>query len=293
VRTRRFRAPGKLVLLGEYAALDGGPSLVAALEHGVECAYTDTGRPRSLHTPQDDRFVAACLDALEISTGTWHFSDWNPLLLNGKPGFGGSAAATVTAILAGTAHLGETIGPRELYQRSQAVHHRVQGSGSGIDVAAAVYGGVLEFADGEVSPRPPLPLVAVWSGRSARTAPRLEAYLRWPERRAFTREMSQLVRGFYGDPVAAMAEGSRLLSRMADRANIPYLTQTLSEVQELAEAHHGAAKPSGAGGGDCAVAVFNTEEQRHDFEKACTRRGLIVIPISIAAGATEIMSGRP
>ena len=275
-------------MLGEYAVLDGGPCLVAALEHGVECVYTDSSLPRTIHVPNDDRFVRASLDSLAISTGKWSFSDWNPLILDGKPGFGGSASATVAALLAGTTLLGHQLSKSELYRRAHTVHQEVQGSGSGVDIAAAVFGGVLEFVDGKVSPKTSLPLVAVWSGESAQTGPRVEAYLRWRDRKVFVNEMTLLVRDFYEDPVAAMTEGGRILHHMAVQANIPYTTETLSEIQVLAQAHQGAAKPSGAGGGDCAVAVFATHEQLREFQTTCTRRGLIVIPVNIAAGATEV-----
>jgi phosphomevalonate kinase len=276
------------VLLGEYAVLDSSPCLVAALEHGVECTLTEADGPRHISTPADDRFVAACLNELGIDSGSWQFSDWNPLLLGGKPGFGGSAAATVVATLAGNAYLGNRAPTEDLHRRAAATHHRVQGSGSGVDIAAAVYGGFLEFTAGAVSPRPQLPVVAVWSGQSARTGPRVESYLRWAGRSAFAADMEALVRDFYGAPIQAMNEGYRLLCAMAKGAGIPYQTETLTAIYDLATTYGGAAKPSGAGGGDCAVAIFDSTERQHDFEAACTRRGFSVIPVSVAGAAAEL-----
>ena len=52
-------APGKLVLIGEYAVLDGAPAAVLAINRGVRCEI----RPGAgIITPDGDtRFVAPAL----------------------------------------------------------------------------------------------------------------------------------------------------------------------------------------------------------------------------------------
>ncbi len=84
----------------------------------------------------------------------------------------------------------------------------------------------------------------------------MESYLRWAGRMAFAAEMESLVRGFYSAPIEATREGYQLLCKMSIGAGISYQTDALSAIYELAIQYRGAAKPSGAGGGDCAVAIF-------------------------------------
>ena len=56
-------APGKLVLLGEYAVLDGAPSIVAAVDRGVSCEAS-ASPTLTIETPGgDDRFVRAAIEA--------------------------------------------------------------------------------------------------------------------------------------------------------------------------------------------------------------------------------------
>ena len=59
----------------------------------------------------------------------------------------------------------------------------------------------------------------------------------------------------------------------------------LDHIVQLAERFGGAAKPSGAGGGDCAVALLPDAEARRSFSDACTAAGLPIIAVSAAPGA--------
>ncbi len=288
---RRFFAPGKLVLLGEYAVVDGGPALVAAIHRGVNCTVLiDDSAPqtRIIETPGDASFVTAVLQSVAAPIGRYTFSDAEPVAgIQGKPGFGGSAAATVAAVFAAWTLSGIPFTPHELFLKSQAIHHQIQGSGSGVDVAAAAHGGVIRFAGGQVHPQSPVRPVVVWSGQSASTGPRVQQYLSWNGRDEFVRRSRELVDTFSKDPIATLREGRRLLEKMATDAGIDYRTPALDRIAALAESHGGAAKPSGAGGGDCAVALFPDPDTERAFLKACGSEGLISIPVKVAGGARE------
>lgn len=283
---RRFFAPGKVVLLGEYAVLDGAPALVAAVDRGVACTVTDG--PMTLTVPEgaDDRFVRPALEAVDAPAAHYAFAAQPPDPTDSKPGLGSSAAATVVACVAGAALRGTPLPPDALFATAQAVHHAVQGSGSGIDVAAASHGGVIRFQAGQATPRPPATFRLVFSGTSAKTGPRVERYLAWSDRRAFVDASRALVDGV-GDLPSALREGRALLDRMAHAAGIPYWTDGLVRLCDLAEALGGGAKPSGAGGGDIVVAAFPDPERAVAFDAAAAADGFTLIPVQLAPGARE------
>jgi phosphomevalonate kinase len=263
------RAPGKLVLVGEYAVLDGAGAVVAAVDRGVECVVMDG--PFEITTPGDDRFVRAALEG--APPAHYRFSDWNPVALGGaKPGFGGSAAATVAAVIAAG------LPP----QRAYAAHHAVQGSGSGVDVFASLLGGVRRFPDGAPIPCPPL--VAVWSGASAATGPRVQRYQAWTGRAAFVDASRDLIAAFPDDPIRVAREAYALLRAMGIAAGVAYDTPAHARIAALAVEHGGAAKPSGAGGGDIAVAFFPDPHAQAAFMAAAAAEGLPPIHIQVAPG---------
>ena len=283
-------APGKLVLVGEYAVLDGAPAIVAAVDRGVRCGVSPGD---AVETPADDRFARAALAAVGAPARRYVFSDWNPASLReGKAGFGGSAAACVAAVVAGrlAAGLAPTDDDAALARR---VHHEVQGSGSGVDVLASWFGGVRRFEGLGHSPLPARRLVAVYSGQSASTGPRVQRYLQWSGREGFAVESAALCDLFTADPLAALREGFMLLCNMAQAAGLAYETPGLRRIVDLAASYGGAAKPSGAGGGDVAVAMFPEPEAEAAFCAACAAEGLPPIPVTIAPGAAASALSEP
>ena len=264
-------APGKLVLLGEYAVLDGGAALVAAIDRGVRCVVTEGD---GITTPGDDRFVRAALAGAPAAA--YSFSDARPVQgLATKPGFGGSAAATVAAVVARDGSMADAL----------AVHRAVQGGGSGIDVRASWLGGVRTEAG--VGVRAPA-LIAIWSGRSASTGPRVERYRAWADEGARARFLSRsggALAAFATEPLAAIREAYANLCEMAAAAGLDYDLPAFRRIAALADAHGGAAKPSGAGGGDVAVGVFPDAEAAAAFGRACEAEGFVAIEVGVATAA--------
>jgi len=170
-------SPGKLMLLGEYAVLHGSPSIVAAVDRGVDLTWWVEPK-RSLlvstslsddvfqllnmhggvlrHVPPPGRLVrhvaaaiAAAGQSWRAATGQLHI-DSSPMsdLASGKLGLGSSAA-----VAAGVARaLCTDDVPRHLIARyALRGHHTYQGRvGSGSDVLASVHGGVIVVHDGEM-----------------------------------------------------------------------------------------------------------------------------------------------
>ncbi len=287
--TRRFFAPGKVVVVGEYAVVDGAPAVVAAVGIGVGLRWS-AADTREVQTPYGDtRFVDAALDAASAPAGLYAFSDDGGPALTSKPGLGGSAAATVVAVHAARALRGEDTHPDAVYAVASDVHRAVQGSGSGIDVAASTYGGMVRFQQG-VRPTRVMPsrLVVVWTGASAKTGPRVERYLGWEGRAAFVARSAELTDLFLVDPLRAVEQDYALLVAMSVQAGIDYRTPALDRIVELAWVFDGAAKPSGAGGGDCAIAVFAEPDSEAKFIDSCTSDGFTVLGAELSDGVREL-----
>lgn len=273
---RTVRAPGKLFVLGEYAVLDGAPALVAAVDRGVACLISEGD---GIETPGDDRFVRAALEAIDAPRALYRFRDWNAPGLDQKGGFGGSAAAVVAACVAG--------GCRDIATMVR-IHGEVQGSGSGMDVRASVSGGLRRYRGEHIGPLLEAPaLLAVYSGASASTGPRVLRYQAWSGRDEFVARSEALVEAFPESPIEVLAEAFALLCAMGRDAGVDYLTEAHARIAELARAHHGAAKPSGAGGGDVAVALFPSTTEREDFARACALEGLVPVPVRIVDGVSD------
>ncbi|MEJ7731028.1 MAG: hypothetical protein WKG00_17660 [Polyangiaceae bacterium] len=138
------RAPGKLLLSGSYVVLDGAPALVTAVDR---FATADGDRSAALCTDE----VRAALDAGVAPGAAPPWFDAAALRAatadgDRKLGLGSSAAilaASLGALLPRLASEDEEAWRARLYPLALAAHRRAQGGGSGVDVAASVFGGTL------------------------------------------------------------------------------------------------------------------------------------------------------
>lgn len=260
------------MIVGEYAVLDGAPAVVLAVDRGVQCVIS-VGETLEISTPTgDDRFVRPALNG---HIGTYDFSAWNPTGLPEKPGFGGSAAACVASCLAAGRPATDAI----------EIHREVQGGGSGADVLASIHGGMIRVEDHQAVAVPPVCPVVVWSGTSAQTQPRVDHYLATDERDDFIAASTDIVANFDADPIRMLGENADLLMHMSVETGLPYMTPALAGIRRLARKYGGDAKPSGAGGGDCAIALFPDEEAERAFILAVTEQGRTTIPVNVAGPA--------
>ena len=148
-------APGKLVLFGEYSVLEGHPALAVSVNRYAKCEIypnhqfeLDTQRfgifrrGTLLEAPPFAR--AQLLErselGLKVRLNTDEFYQ-DASRNSGKLGLGSSAAISV-ALAAGLTYLDtEELDAQLLFEQTHALHRRVQGVGSGIDIAAACFGG--------------------------------------------------------------------------------------------------------------------------------------------------------
>jgi phosphomevalonate kinase len=214
-------APVKLVLVGEYAVLEGAPALVLAVDRracvvleeceGNECRIdapdigvvgarwqvdadgcvcwndldgTDTGRLRLITSAIEMLCVgkAPVPFRARLDTRAFFLDDTRQ-----KLGLGSSAALTVALAAAVCAHQ-DRDAPSA--QQLIAMHRMFQdGRGSGVDVAASLHGGAIAYRLHSSAPRiapvawpSSLHWCCIWSGRPAQTVEMLARMAVWRAR---------------------------------------------------------------------------------------------------------------
>ena len=164
-------APGKLIWMGEYAVLDGAPSIVQAVDRGLRLDYETSAAPLMVSSDlwagpllladaKADRAETALLAAVVATlteagaalaplTGRLQLS--SPDLVDAtsglKFGFGSSAAAAAALTVALVRLAG--LPDQHLPALAHAAHLRFQkGAGSGIDVETSLFGGLAAMRRG-------------------------------------------------------------------------------------------------------------------------------------------------
>jgi phosphomevalonate kinase len=174
------------------------------------------------------------------------------------------------------------------FSLAEAAHRAWQGGlGSGADVAVSVYGGVLQYSRPGGAPPlarrlpgglPGLTLVVFSSAEAAATtrqisgvrafaevSPAAYTALLTPIRAAADRFVESLVTARPRDTVAATRAAAQALAALGEAAAVPIVTPAFARAGVLAAELGGAAKPSGAGGGDVGVALFTEAAAADSF----------------------------
>ncbi len=270
----RARAPGKVVLSGAYAVLEGARAVVAAVDRYV---VADASKPGTFLTPE----VAAALAGEGVTSAEaapWF--DAEALRHEGrKLGLGSSAAILCASLAARVLAREPALSAADLAERvfrpALAAHRAAQRGGSGIDVAASAYGGVLvarRAADGLELSRvafppgiritvlaSPLPASTPQLIRSVRalatSAPRVYAGLLARQSEASEQAADAFLSGDAASLLAALARQGDALRELGVAARVPIVTPEVLELQAAAQTLGAAALPAGAGGGDVALWV--------------------------------------
>lgn len=311
-------APGKAVLIGEYAVLHGAPALVMAVDRRVRVmirscapeasrlelpqlssepiafAVEPDGRVQ-WHGEQAERAQLALSrhlisQALEQSgrsrlpdPGGLHIHiDSSELFLQDahgpiKLGLGSSAAVTVALTAALQGFCSHPAPPAKPLLSDLLQSHRQQqgGRGSGLDLAAALEGGLLSFRLAEQGPElravdwpGQWPLMFVWTGQAASTPRFLQAYAHWRDRqpqaaddlwRALdhcSREaVESLESGALERFMTCINNYRGLMGKIGSCIQAPVLSPQHQRLAAAANEIGAAYKPCGAGGGDLGVFV--------------------------------------
>ncbi|MDB4960992.1 MAG: phosphomevalonate kinase [Myxococcales bacterium] len=278
-------APGKLILTGEYAVLDGAPALVVAVDRRAVARF-GTGAPRgssafllavatelSARRGADDPAARA---AFEIAVDSSSFYDG---LM--KLGLGSSAAVTVaaTALALSATSSAPTVDRGEVLAIASAAHAAAQGErgarGSGADIAAAVHGGTIAFTSGRVDRRrwpASVRLIPFFTGASADTASLVQRVQAARTERATEVDAALTAIGDASRAactavaapadlaatavIGAIALAAAAFDRLAVATRVDLVPDCVRAARSAMGSFGGTAKTTGAGGGDIGIAVI-------------------------------------
>ena len=311
----RTSAPGKVVICGEYAVLDGAPALVMAIDRRASVAIKGAAGVRSMVSAPGFRDPGSQFSYSKNSGFDWH-GDGAILLLEyawrqagpdlaapieltldtrafrdaesgAKFGLGSSAALTTALVWA----LAKLAGEQSVSERlAQAAHRDFQGGrGSGVDVAASCNGGVTAYrmsGPSELLAWPGgLEYAILWSGVPADTKPRLERFAAstLPDRTRALGAAAQAVLDSWTaqkQVFGALRDYAAGLHRFSADSGLGIFDGGHESLFEMARDYGVVYKPCGAGGGDIGIALAEDRAGLRRFVGQAAATGFIELDLA-------------
>ncbi len=294
--TIRSTAPGKLILLGEHAVVYGHPCIITAVGQAIhaEVAVNNTSEdlviaPQVAKTDFIDELVKYMKKKYNIQQGIRiethaDFSD--------QTGLGSSSAATVVACKGINALFNLGLSQQEIFNICFETVVMVQGSGSGADIASAVYEGTVYFQNkGEIVESVNCSDLQIVIGNTLHKASTRDYIQKVAKLRE---EKPHFVDSIFQGIAELVHQGRKQLEEKNYQkfGNIVNENQSLlhelevssdkldSMIHAAREAGAFGAKLSGAGGGDNMFAVVSADTKK-SVEKAIEKAGGKIIHVDI------------
>ncbi len=367
----RIITPGKLLIAGEYAILEpGNQSVVVAVDRYVTVSIEEdtffhltikAWFPEKIRWRLDEGHLSWLgVDSLDVMNRLAYIkeaievahdylgieanivtpyaldvtSDLDERTSGRKYGLGSSGAVVVSvmaAVLNYFSKCSPMVSQEDLFKLAYIAHYRTQGNGSGVDIAASVYGGWLHYVPvnstwirqaennskclktlvskpwpelliAPLTPPPSMHLMVGWTGKPVATGPMIEKYLavgaqdrehRFKELQEIREIMETLLFAFEtGDQgllLTSIQKHRRWLQALDDKGGIGIETPELKNLCDLAD-RIGAGKTSGAGGGDCGIAMVTSTEQRDILIGEWLDVGIQYLELKVSEGTSIVIN---
>lgn len=307
------KVPGKVMLGGEYSVLFGGIAIVAAIDRFATCSYTvgtsldfkaiTHGPEHNQHHPLFQAVIAACHHAkIEPAPGLYSL-DTRPFY-DGTRKIGlGSSAAAVTALVKMIMMMQKHLPDQQaLFLTALKAHALFSGGlGSGADVAACVYEGLISFQQHQKHPIV-VPhknalcdkLIFIDTKRAQNTRPFVQQVMSLAQQDPAYIDIFSTQSSFLCKRIITINNGLSLmidsieqlyslLHDLGKKAGIDIISAEHRVIHDIARHHGGSAKPSGAGGGDIAMALVPQAHQEACIN-AITQAGFTVLNLQLVLG---------
>ncbi|WP_071394141.1 phosphomevalonate kinase [Bacillus tuaregi] len=356
----KLRVPGKLMIAGEYAILEPRQhAVVMAVDRYITVELKES-KENILSLPQlglrevtwindgvtpifnrGDSRLKVIQQALK--TMNQYFREQSIEIRNcrltitselvdidgRKYGLGSSAAITVAVVASLLAFHRIQLPCEQLFKLAALSHLLAQGNGSGADIAAATYGGLINYTafrpnwllgkwkEGtklnelletswpqlsirHITLPAEVEIGTGWTKVTARTGPMVQKIQRFRltephQYHSFLQESSRAVTQFvkgietcnFDRAMVGISQNRQALRRLGAFTNVLIETPKLTRLCEIGE-KFGSAKPSGAGGGDCGIALIQ-KQQKSLLHEAWRKEGIIPLHVSCSQKGFVVM----
>lgn len=301
----KAHAPGSMMLLGEYGVLYGKQALVCAIDKRITVTLT----PRDdhaviVHSDLHGDYQTSLLDLPIASPYPFvmgALKQYQARLKRGcdihiesgfsdKIGFGSSAAVTVATLAAIVTWQNIRVTPLDLVRQGRNVIRLVQGVGSGADVAASVFGGIVSYRAQALSAEKfslTHPITALYAGYKTKTADAIKiVQKRFASHPQLFRELCNAIGQCAAEGMQVLRredwQGLGLLMNIQQGlmeslgVSTPQLHQMIETLRQ--QKNMMGAKISGSGLGDC---VIGLGEVAADFTCDVKQQNTLVIPVQM------------
>ena len=336
-------APGKLLISGEYSVLEGYEALSCATSRKFYChTILDKQLSISNHCNKNVPIIInkTKVEILSLKANQFYLVKLilETALKNGlkipiinikldsselfiqdidnikKIGLGSSSALAATLSYQIISNNVKQVKLQDVFYLAYKAHNQyTQGLGSGIDVATAIFGGLIKFKITNSRSLPKITklkkneiiknLICIYTGYSQKTQLFLNAINKFKKKneniykniitklsianKNLIKKLIKPKQEINLNFIIAVKTYNNMLYNLGKLVQIDIITNQHKQIAKIAEFYNGTGKASGAGGGDIAI-VFLPQKNKKKFINTIKKENFIVINLDMFANGIKI-----